>query len=266
MLSKLLKYEIKATGRIFLPLFLALLLFAGITGFISPLGSEKFDTPAMISLAIYISIMAGMFVMTFIMMIQRFYKNLLSDEGYLMLTLPVKPWKHIVSKLLVSMLWIMGSGIVALISILIIVLKEGDLTKIAVDLAAFHQQVYEHLGTSMYLWSFEIILGILITLASGIMIVYASIAIGHLFSRHKMLASFGAFIALSSLSKILLSLIDLIPGITNFFNLHISSNDFVGMQPVLQLAIACGIIFTGLLCAAYFAITNFILSKRLNLE
>jgi len=266
MLSKLIKYEIKATGRIFLPLFLALLMFAGITRFISPLGPEKFDTPAMISMAIYISIMVGMFVMTFIMMIQRFNKNLLTDEGYLMLTLPVKPWKHIVSKLLVSMLWIVGSGIAAIISIMIIALKKGDLTKIAVEFATFHQQVYEYLGTSMYLWSFEIILGILITLASGIMIVYASIAIGHLFSRHKMLASFGAFIALSSLSKILITLISLTPVFTYFSNIHISSNDFIGMQHVIQWAIACGIIFTGLLCAAYFAVTNFILSKRLNLE
>ena len=90
MLSKLLKYELKATGRIFLPLFLALLLFAGINRF--TLSPDEFDAPAMISMIMYIIIMVGMFVMTFIMMIQRFYKNLLSDEGYLMLTLPVKPW------------------------------------------------------------------------------------------------------------------------------------------------------------------------------
>src|SRR5680860_1037839 len=97
MLSKLLKYEIKATGRIFLPLFLALLIFAGITRFISAVGPEKWATPAILSMIIYIIIMVGMFVMTFLMMIQRFYKNLLSDEGYLMLTLPTKPWKHITS-------------------------------------------------------------------------------------------------------------------------------------------------------------------------
>lgn len=266
MLGKLLKYEIKATGRIFLPIFLALLMFAGITRFISAFGPEGWDSPAVISMIIYIIIMVGMFVMTFIMMIQRFYKNLLSDEGYLMLTLPVKPWKHVVSKLLVSMLWIVASGIAALISILIIALKKGDLTRIAVDFARFYHQVYDYLGASIYLLSFEIILGLLIALASGILIVYASIAIGHLFSQHKTLASFGAFIALNTLSQILFTIISLTPGINYFSNLHISSNDLIGMQPVIQLVIACGIIFTGLLCAAYFAITNFILSKRLNLE
>ena len=264
MLGKLLKYEIKATGRIFLPLFFALLLFAGITRF--TLSPEKFDTPSMISLAIYIIIMVGMFVMTFIMMIQRFHKNLLSDEGYLMLTLPVKPWKHILSKLVVSMLWVMASGIAALLSILIIALEKGDLTNTATQIATLYRQAYDHLGTSLYLLSFEIIIALLISLASVILIVYASIAIGHLFNQHKTLASFGAFVLLSTLSQLLFSLLSSIPGIAYFSNLHVSSNDFIGMQSVIQLAFAYGIIFTGLLCAVYFTVTNFIISKRLNLE
>ena len=262
MLSKLLKYELKATGRIFLPLLLALLLFAGINRF--TIGPEKFDTPAMISMAIYIMIMVGMFVMTFIMMIQRFNKNLLSDEGYLMHTLPVKPWKHIVSKLFVSMLWIVVSGITALMSILIIALRNGDLTKFAEAFSTSYHQAFELLGASVYLLSFEIIIVLLVSLASGILIIYASIAIGHLFNQHKMLASFGAFIALSALSEILLKLFNLIPGTA--FSFNISINDLIGMQPVIQLMLASGIIFTGLGCAAYFAITNYILSKRLNLE
>jgi len=265
MLSKLFKYELKATGRIFLPLFLALLLFAVINRF--TLGSENFGTPAVISMVIYIIIMVGILVMTFIMMIQRFNKNLLSDEGYLMLTLPVKPWKHIVSKLLVSMLWIVISGIAALMSILVIALKNGDLTTLTEALATFNRQAFELLGASVYLLSVEIIIGLLVTLASGILIIYASIALGHLFKQHKILASFGAFIALSALSEILLKLFTLIPGIPYFENIHISSaNDLIAIQSVIQMMIVSGIIFTGLICAAYFAITNHILSKRLNLE
>lgn len=267
MLGKLLKYEIKATGRIFLPLFLALLMFAGITRVFSAIGSENWDSFAVgISMIIYIIIMVGMFVMTFIMMIQRFYRNILSNEGYLMLTLPAQPWKHILSKLLVSMMWIVASGIAAFISILIIALRRGDFTRIAVEFAALHDFVYEHLGASMYLLSFEIILGLLIALASSILIVYASIAIGHLFNRHKTLASFGAFIALNTLSQILFTIISHAPGMEYFANLHFSPNDIIGMQQIIQRVIAGGILFTGLISAAYFAVTNFILSKRLNLE
>jgi hypothetical protein len=266
MLRRLLKYEIKATGRIFLPLFLALLIFAIITRFISPLDAEEWNITAIISMMIYIIIMVGMFVTTLIMMIQRFYKNLLSDEGYLMLTLPVKPWKHIISKLLVSMFWVVTSGIVALISILIIALEKGDITKLAMQLTILYHQALADLGPSIYLLAFEIIIGIFIALASSILIIYASIAIGHLFSQHKMLASFGAFIGLTTLSQIFFLIISIIPSNFYYPNIHVTSHDFIGMQTLIQLAIAYGIIFTTLLSAAYFAVTNFILSKRLNLE
>ncbi|MDP4160098.1 MAG: hypothetical protein Q8911_10120 [Bacillota bacterium] len=266
MLGKLLKYELKATGRILLPLFLALLLFAGINRFLTPLGPKNFDTPAMISMTIYIMIMVGMFVMTFMMMIQRFYRNLLSDEGYLMHTLPVKPWQQIVSKLLVSMLWIVGSGIVAFISILIIAVRNADFTMIVSQVATIHNRVFEQLGTRMYFLSLEMILGFLLSLASGILVVYASIAVGHLVNRHKMLTTFGAFIVLTSISKFLLTLISLTP-LAHLSNINISSpHDLIAMQPLIQWGIVYGTIFTGLLCVVYFAVTSYILSKRLNLE
>jgi hypothetical protein len=266
MLSKLLKYELKATGRIFLPLFLALLIFAGITKIITPLSHEKFDFPAMISMAIYIIIMVGMFVMTFTMMIQRFYKNLLSDEGYLMHTLPVRPWKHIVSKLLVSMLWMIASVIIAMISILIITYQKGAISEIIKGWATVHNQVIGQLGAWAYPLMFELILVVLLFLASGILIIYASIALGHLFNRHKMLASFGAFIGLNTLSQIYFVLISSIFRAAHVAKIHLSTIGFVSSQSVIQLSIALGILFIGLLCTAYFAITNYILSKRLNLE
>lgn len=194
-------------------------------------------------------------------MIQRFYKNLLSDEGYLMFTLPVKPWKHIVGKLLVSMLWMVASVAVALISIQIIAYKKGAIGETLKRLSIFHSQIMAHWGALAYLVMFEIIFGVLLFLTIGILIVYASIASGHLFSRHKMLASFGAFLVLNTLAQIYFMLVRWIPGIAHF-SLHMSANDFVNYQFVFLY----GFIFSGLLCAAYFAATNFILSKQLNLE
>lgn len=263
MLGKLLKYEIKATGRIFLPFILSVFVFALITRFISAFGPQKWGTPSIISMAIYIIIMVGMFVMTFIVTIQRFYKNLLSDEGYLMFTLPTKSWQHIFSKLLVSMMWMVISVLVALLSILIIAFDQRAVSQVIQESSTFFTQVFAQLGASVYLLTFEIILITLVSLASGILIVYASIAIGHLFRQHKMLFSFGAFIALNTLSQILFILLSLIPGKTS---IHISSNDFASLQSEVQIVLALGILSTGLLSAIYFAITNYILSKHLNLE
>ena len=99
------KYELKATTRIFLPLFAAALLSALINRVIMLLSPGSWQAPAVISMTLYVIILIGMFVMTFIVLIQRFYKNLLSEEGYLMHTLPVNPRVHITGKLLITSLW-----------------------------------------------------------------------------------------------------------------------------------------------------------------
>ena len=82
MLGKLTKYEIKATARIFLPLYAGLLLFALINKVfieINLLQTRMAFLP-LISGAIYFFIIVATFIITLVVMIQRFYKNLLSDE------------------------------------------------------------------------------------------------------------------------------------------------------------------------------------------
>ena len=98
MLGKLIKYEFKATGRILLPLYGALLVFALINRllFRSSLDetiNNTFGTIGgianILSVFAYGCTMAAVFVVTFFVIVQRFYKNILGDEGYLMNTLPV---------------------------------------------------------------------------------------------------------------------------------------------------------------------------------
>ena len=52
--------------------------------------------------------------------IQRFFRGLLGDEGYLMHTLPVSPWQLIGSKLLCAVVTTLLSIVVAILSILLI--------------------------------------------------------------------------------------------------------------------------------------------------
>lgn len=266
MLGKLIKYELKATGRLFLPIFLSILVLAVINKLLSFLSPLDWSVPASISMAIYVILIIGMFVMSIIVMIQRFYRNLLSDEGYLMFTLPTKPWTHIISKLLVSMFWIAASVTVAFISGMIIVYDKGMFPVIIRGFSEGYYWLYKQLGSSLFLLTLEGLILIITSLISGIMVIYAAIALGHLFNKHKMLASFGAFILLNTLAQFLISLITLLPGSLLYSHLHISANNVESMRAVGQLALMYGIIFTGLLSAIYFSITNYILSKRLNLE
>lgn len=265
MLRKLLKYEIKATARIFLPLYVVLLSFAIINRSIAAISILEWQAPEVISMIIYISILVGMVVVTFIMMIQRFYKNLLSEEGYLMFTLPTKPWKHITSKLLVSMMWTIASGIAALLSIFIIFSRINTGLFIRA-IISFYADFYSFFGTSSILFTLEFLLAGIISLASGVLIIYASIAVGHLFNRHRILASVGAFIALSTLTQILYVIAVFFLNVIRIPQQLYTIQDFRSIQPYIHIVMWLIIISHGLLSSGYFMVTNYILSKRLNLE
>ena len=89
MLGKLLKHEFRATARFMWVIYAAMLVLS--------LGShfairymdrpETFSILRILAVAVtFLWVMALIFgaVMTLVMMVQRFYKNYLTDEGYLM--------------------------------------------------------------------------------------------------------------------------------------------------------------------------------------
>ncbi|HHW48659.1 MAG TPA: ABC transporter permease [Clostridiaceae bacterium] len=115
MLSKLLKHEIKDTGRI-MP-FLYLIAFAAtVIAFISFTTGINWLRYSSSVLLILIGI--AVFIVTLVFISVRFYQNLYSREGYLMFTLPVKPHFLLVSKAIVSISWLILSSIVTIISTL----------------------------------------------------------------------------------------------------------------------------------------------------
>lgn len=269
MLGKLLKYEIKATARIFLPFYAVLLVSAAVHKLISDLSLSEWQAPEVISMMIYVIILSGMFVMTLIVMVQRFYKNLLSDEGYLMLTLPVHVWEHIISKLLVSMMWTTLSGIMAILSIFIIAYYRTLAAEFIQFFKNSIQSLYNSLGISIVHYLVAIVLLYIISLAATNVLIYASIAIGHLLNRHRILASLGAFIALSTVSQVLFAVVGFIPATKYFINIDIYYNTPYNLQTVERIfsfGMWYSIAFFGLMTAGYFLITNYILSRHLNLE
>ena len=99
MLGKLMKHEFRATRRVMLPLYLILLVTAVAANFSTRMLFDSrhwalttLGTLLVISFGVAV---AGVCVMSVLLMVQRFYKNLLQDEGYLMFTLPVSVHQHI---------------------------------------------------------------------------------------------------------------------------------------------------------------------------
>ncbi len=103
MLGKLVKYELKACGRIFVPLYISILVVAAIIGMFS--NTQILQVPTIL-MFVLMALFIALVVMTVVLILQRFKKNLLEDEGYLMFTLPVSTKSLILSKYLTSLIYI----------------------------------------------------------------------------------------------------------------------------------------------------------------
>lgn len=265
MLGKLLKYETKATARIFLPLYGALVLLAVINRFfmaIRPEGHSNlaFSMTLGTTATVYGILIFAIFILTFFVMIQRFYKNLLGDEGYLMFTLPVQPWKHIVSKMVVSALWMVASVIVTMITVFIMALDWEDLRMFA-EIPRALAVLYQQMGVHGFLYILEFCALCAAGLAMGILNIYFSISVGQLFNKHRVLAAFGAFIATDIVTNIITTIGIWLIG-------HVLDGMPIQMGPVAasHLILCTLILYCLFYGAAYFVGTNYILSRRLNLE
>ena len=100
MLGKLIKHEFRATGRIMVPVLLAVLalaVLANISFLVIDYVSNAFLSMLLgLLIAAYFIGLVALGVITIIIMVYRFYKNMLGDQGYLMMTLPTGGWMHFV--------------------------------------------------------------------------------------------------------------------------------------------------------------------------
>ncbi len=111
MLGKLFKYEIKDTSRI-IPFFY--LITAVLVGLSLLAGKLELGWFKITSSVLLLLVGIAVFVVTLVVICMRFYKNLYSNEGYLSFTLPLKPHLHLVSKAIVSFIWMVLSALVCL--------------------------------------------------------------------------------------------------------------------------------------------------------
>ena len=106
MLRKLMKHEFRATGRVMGPLF-GLLLIAAIAarfsvGVLLESSARFLNLLGGLFVTAFAIAIAGVCVMSLVLMINRFRTNLLGDEGYIMFPLPASVHQQIWSKLIVS--------------------------------------------------------------------------------------------------------------------------------------------------------------------
>lgn len=111
MLSKLIKYDIRSTWRDFAAVYLSILL--GVLILPQLFNHFSHSVINMVGGFIAMGIVITTIVVMVVMLFRIFNTNVFSREGYLTMTLPVTATQVVVSKLLVSTMWIVLTGIVA---------------------------------------------------------------------------------------------------------------------------------------------------------
>lgn len=272
MLGRLLKYELRATRRIFLPLYGLILVFALLMKTFMAFNMQNSNglavLPFAITTVIYCLLIAATFVMTLVVTIQRFNKNLLGDEGYLSFTLPVKVHSHIDSKMIVSLMWTVLSIIVAIGSAMILGINENTRDQ----LARFWNQLcqafttYGGWGTLIVV---ETIVMMLIGSLAFILQIYASITVGNFSSKHKLLAAFGTFIGFMIIEQVVSSILINAGAGARFDQWMIwywSNLNLTGRLQTVSASLGAAILYEAIFSAAFYFFTNWLLSRKLNLE
>lgn len=290
MFGKLCKYEFKSIGRTLVPIYLAVIAISILNAFLGmgslangyynglmsglSFGRGFLSLIQTLSVIAYFGVLVAMSVLTLIVIIQRFYKGLLCDEGYLMFTLPVKPWQLIAAKGVVAFVMSMASSLVAFVSIFILVLGTAGSARVFTAIA--DPQLWNAINRAMShvsswpLLAFELIILLIVSGLVQLYHMYFSMALGHLAGRNRVMMSIIAFIAISMLFSFINGLVMIIlgnvPSFQSFFRMIDTMPDTQGISLVMHLTFIGSVVYNAIQLVIFFFGTERILSKRLNLE
>lgn len=201
MLGKLIKHEFRATGRIILPMLGAVLVlspFAGlvIAGFDKESFEGVFKFLGGIFVGLFFMAVAAICITSFIIMIRRFYSNLLRDEGYLMFTLPVSTHALVWSKLIVSFVWFVVTAAASAIFMVIVAMVSYAVPDLSSVRLFVNDIVTLVGGWNIVLYTIEGVICLFLVSCSVCLHFYGAMALGHSFSSHRMLLSICFYVAL----------------------------------------------------------------------
>ena len=270
MLRKLLKHEFRATGRIMLPLYLILLATAIGANF-STRGLLETDYQVLdllgglLVVAFAVAIIA-VCVMSMVVMVQRFYKNLLQDEGYVMMTLPVSVHQQVWSKLIVSAVWFALT--------IVMVCLAGLIMAFDIDILEGFGQVFREIfrhvtayyalnGTAI---AAEFLVMCFVGCCAMCLQFYAALAIGHSRPNHKMAWSVLWFFLMQFVMQFLGGMGIMLLDESWFHHLLLGWTDNISGMASVHLGMVTVILGEVIYGAVFYILTTWFLKKRLNLE
>ena len=270
MVRKIMKHEMFAYLRMLLPAQLILIAIALISRFILFFESDNSIFGLSYSSSVIIFILASIVlaVMTFVICLVRFYKNLFSLEGYLTFTLPAKTSQLIWTKLLLSFIFTILSVIVIFLSFCIVM--SGDvLVEVFKAIGYLFGLFFKDTGVHGGFYIAEVIVLMLVSIFTSYLLWYACFAVGQLTRKNRVLLSFGVYFgyyfACQILGTIMMIIFSILAEKTTLFEGIIS---FIDKNPHASAHIffVVSIVWTVILGIIYYAVPQHIIKKKLNLE
>ncbi|MBQ3665560.1 MAG: hypothetical protein II919_05585 [Lachnospiraceae bacterium] len=261
MLGKLIKHEFRATYKTYLLLFGTLLLLTVLSKitFKVDTGFIFYEIVRGLFLVIDIVLMVAVgFVGTFLV-IARVYRHLLKDEGYLSHTLPVKTSQHILTKCITGTVWILLSYIMMAIAILIYVGEYGEVWDAVTDFFNDLSEEPKLIGAAILF-----LLICIVAVASNVLSYIAALSLGQLFKKHKIVGAVVFWFVMNYALSIVLTVIQFFTGtlFDRINDLDFRVDGYVFLYTVLTVILIGEILLSGI----YFFISNYMLTKKLNLE
>ena len=267
MLSKLLKHEFRATGRILLPIYLLLAVSTGL--FCLTMNIDQTANYRALSIfrglvvfAFFVTIF-GAGIVTLALMVYRFYKNYMTEEGYLMFTLPVTTGQLIWSKVIVALVWTLVTSLATMAALTLAVVASPGWTFYFPDFRELWQQLLSQVsGGQVAAFILEFVAIVLFAILGSYLMFYAAIALGHSFANHKIFLSVVFYLAFSIAMQTVFSFGGIYGLIAAGENGYFSGDPLVWIHQLSLVAVGS----TLLIAAVFYVVTHLMLKMRLNLQ
>lgn len=272
MLGKLIKHDFKASYKLMFIAHAFIIILSSIVGgalwiqSITSNGETTGMTMSVITIYVvllYVAMTAISVFATQIYVGVRFYKNLFTDEGYLMHTLPVSSTQLLHSKLITGAAWIIFNIVIVGISALLIYFPL--ITQI-LNVEGMFVSGLETLSLPDVLGNaFVSLLGMM----ASLFLIYGCICLGQLFHKNRIMAAIIAFLG----SKVVLGIVSAILNLTFLFSNNTSASAFfftygttTGDSVYTSNTLSYSNIIVSLLTiGVFYFISHYIMNKKVNL-
>lgn len=263
MLTKLLHYEFRSTGRVVLPVAAGVLVLNIFTNILSHFVQNTSDrlplagvSMALLALASAVSLLVVLAICSFIE-IQQFYR-LLGERGYLMLALPVPIWQHIAAKVICGTVWTLFGMVFFTLC--------GMLTTDTVSGCGFAFGFSRATAEDVAIWA-AMLLIVLALIVGALLHAYLACAFAAQFTQQRLLISIAAYFVIGFIGQAaaLASVaIFVVYGYKYYSNVAMSAL-LGGSGNVVAVGLLAVLIVCILVDALLWALTQWFMTKRLNL-